>query len=135
MMRRIAATAFAIACAITISAVALGHRARAQGSSTGTYFPYPPGLIPADLPYQSTRVMGEIDKLEQEAMAQWQALPLNTGTAMRQQQLLGKIELYDKNLSVNRNLACSFCHMPYTGFTGPISSVNNTTVAYPGSVH
>src|SRR2546426_9476808 len=25
--------------------------------------------------------------------------------------------------------------MPYTGFTGPISSLNATTVAYPGSVH
>ena len=53
---------------------------------------------------------------------------------MRQVQILGKIELFDKNLSVNRNMACSFCHMPYTGFSGPISSVNATTVAYPGSV-
>jgi cytochrome c peroxidase len=68
-------------------------------------------------------------------MAQWQALPKNSGTAMRQIQLLGKLEMYDKNLSVNRNQACSFCHMPYTGFSGPISSLNETTVAYPGSVH
>ena len=68
-------------------------------------------------------------------MSAWRALPKNTGTAMRQIELLGKIEMYDKNLSVNRNEACTFCHMPYTGFTGPISSLNATTVAYPGSVH
>jgi hypothetical protein len=37
--------------------------------------------------------------------------------------------------SVNRNEACAFCHMPYTGFTGPIPSLNRTTVAYPGSFH
>ena len=32
--------------------------------------------------------------------------------------------LYDKNLSVNRNEACAFCHMPETGFTGPVSELN-----------
>jgi cytochrome c peroxidase len=52
---------------------------------------------------------------------------------MRQVQLLGKLEQFDKNLSVNKNEACTFCHMPYTGFSGPISSLNATTVAYPGS--
>ena len=54
---------------------------------------------------------------------------------MRQVQLLGKIELYDRSLSVNGNQACTSCHMPYTSFTGPISSVNALPVAYPGSVH
>jgi len=42
--------------------------------------------------------------------------------------------LYDKNLSVNRNEACAFCHMPETGFTGPVSELNRTMGAYPGSV-
>ncbi|HEX3348728.1 MAG TPA: cytochrome c peroxidase [Acetobacteraceae bacterium] len=49
-------------------------------------------------------------------------------------ELLGKAMLYDKQLSVNRNEACAFCHMPETGFTGPISALNATTGAYPGSV-
>ena len=40
--------------------------------------------------------------------------------------------LFDRRLSVNGNTACSFCHMPYAGFTGPISALNATTVAYPG---
>jgi cytochrome c peroxidase len=35
---------------------------------------------------------------------------------------------------VNRNEACAFCHMPETGFTGPISELNRTTGSYPGSV-
>ena len=42
--------------------------------------------------------------------------------------------LYDKDLSVNRNEACAFCHTPETGFTGPVSELNRTTAAYPGSV-
>jgi cytochrome c peroxidase len=99
------------------------------------YSPYPAGLIPKDLDAETDRVNREIEDLEQEAMSQWRALPKNGGTAMRQVQLLGKIEMYDKNLSVNRNEACAFCHMPYTGFSGPISSLNATVVAYPGSVH
>jgi cytochrome c peroxidase len=53
---------------------------------------------------------------------------------MNQVRILGKILLFDKNLSVNKNEACSFCHMPETDFTGPISILNQTTVAYPGSV-
>jgi cytochrome c peroxidase len=44
------------------------------------------------------------------------------------------VMLYDKDLSVYRNEACAFCHMPETGFTGPVSELNRTTGAYPGSV-
>jgi cytochrome c peroxidase len=54
---------------------------------------------------------------------------------VRAVQILGKLENYDENLSVFKNVACAFCHMPYAGFSGPISSVNQTTVAYPGSFH
>jgi cytochrome c peroxidase len=139
MARKIALFALMSLC-VTGLALMIGYPiVSAQTSKTNSppapvYFPYPPGLIPPDLQAETIRVMGEIDRLEQEAISQWKALPLNAGTAMRQIQLLGKIEIYDKNLSVNRNEACSFCHMPYTGFSGPISSLNATTVAYPGSV-
>jgi cytochrome c peroxidase len=47
---------------------------------------------------------------------------------------LGKLLLFDKHLSVHQNEACSFCHTPETGFTGPIESLNESTVSYPGSV-
>ena len=54
---------------------------------------------------------------------------------MRGLQVLGKLEHFDEQLSVNKNEACAFCHMPYSGFTRPIPSLNRTTVAYPGSFH
>ena len=41
---------------------------------------------------------------------------------VQQIELLGKAMLYDKELSVYRNEACAFCHMPETGFTGPSRS-------------
>jgi cytochrome c peroxidase len=47
---------------------------------------------------------------------------------------LGKILFFDKELSVNRNEACAFCHMPQTGFQGAIESLNRGAVAQPGSV-
>ena len=47
---------------------------------------------------------------------------------------MGKLLLFDKHLSVNQNEACSFCHTPETGFTGPVESLNLSTVSYPGSV-
>ncbi len=75
-----------------------------------------------------------MDQIEQQALAEWRALPAEPGSRMKQVQLLGKLVLFDKNLSVNRNEACSFCHMPETDFTGPISILNQTTVSYPGSV-
>jgi hypothetical protein len=53
---------------------------------------------------------------------------------VQQIELLGKLMLYDKELSVNRNEACAFCHMPAAGFAGPVSELNRTTGSYPGSV-
>src|SRR5262249_59461942 len=42
--------------------------------------------------------------------------------------------VFHKKLSLNKSESCSCCHMPDTDFTGPISSLNLTTVSYPGSV-
>jgi cytochrome c peroxidase len=97
------------------------------------YNPYPAGFLPANLNAEIERVNREIDGIENEALQQWHQLPINPGTAKRQVEILGKLEQFDKNLSVNKNMACTFCHMPYTGFSGPIPSLNATTVAYPGS--
>jgi cytochrome c peroxidase len=49
-------------------------------------------------------------------------------------QALGKALIYDQTLSVNNNLACATCHIPYAGFTGGSSFFNATTSALPGSV-
>src|SRR3979411_3489 len=73
----------------------------------------------------------EIDRIEARTVERLAAPPDNQ---IQQIELLGKLMLYDKQLSVNRNEACAFCHMPETGFTGPVSELNRTTGAYPGSV-
>lgn len=78
------------------------------------------------------RVEREVNEIEQQALAEWRALSIDSLTRMNQMRILGKLLLFDENLSVNRNEACSFCHMPDTDFTGPISLLNQTTVAYPG---
>ena len=53
---------------------------------------------------------------------------------MHQIQTLGKLEIFDRSLSVNKNESCSTCHMPEAGYTGTSQILNMTTVAYPGSV-
>jgi cytochrome c peroxidase len=78
------------------------------------------------------RVNAEIDATEAAALAQVpSATSLDTYHRMT---LLGTAELYDKTLSVFRNVACTTCHVPETGFTGGSSFFNQTIVAQPGSV-
>ena len=73
----------------------------------------------------------EIDRIEAQTIERLAKLPDNQ---VQQVELLGKLILYDKQLSVYRNEACTFCHMPETGFTGPVSELNRITAAYPGSL-
>src|SRR5262250_1485936 len=80
---------------------------------------------------QIAQVEAEIDRIEAQALERLAAPPDNQ---VQQVELLGKLMLYDKHLSVNRNETCAFCHMPETGFTGPASELNRTTGSYPGSV-
>ena len=87
-------------------------------------------LTPAALA-EIARVEAEIDRIEARTLERLAAPPDNQ---VQQIELLGKLMLYDKHLSVNRNEACAFCHMPETGFTGPVSELNRTTGSYPGSV-
>jgi cytochrome c peroxidase len=108
------------------------------------YNPYPAGILPSDLNSEIERVLREVDVIESRALARWHALPppiltgqppilQNTGTEATE--ILGELMLFDKNISPNRNQACTSCHMPYAGFSGPIPSVNLTMIAFPGTVH
>jgi len=108
------------------------------------YFPYPSGLIPSDLCTEVKRVQREVDVIFKETLAEWRALPPPTlkgqppllqETGSQAVVLLGKLLNYDRNMSVGSDMACSSCHMPYTGFTAPIPSINLGPVAMPGSVH
>ena len=89
------------------------------------------GEMPSDFAREVSRVSAEIDRVEDETLRQMNQTTLDPQGQVR---TLGKLLLFDKHLSVNENEACSFCHTPETGFTGPIQSLNLTTVAYPGSV-
>lgn len=87
--------------------------------------------IPAAARKEIKAVETEIDRIEAEALSTAQPAKLDR---YHQITLLGKIIFYDRNLSVRRNEACAFCHMPEAGFSGPVSALNQTTASYPGSV-
>jgi len=108
------------------------------------YNPYPPGILPANLNSEIARVLAEVDFIESRAITRWHNLtpPTLTGqpptlqnTGTEAVETLGQLMNFDRNMSPERNQACSSCHMPYAGFSGPIPSVNLTMIAYPGTVH
>jgi cytochrome c peroxidase len=77
------------------------------------------------------RVRHEVDSTFAASVAQ--ANSAAPADRYRQITLLGKILLHDKNLSVNRNVACITCHSEETGYTGAVEIINRTVVAYPAS--
>src|SRR5712675_2076945 len=77
------------------------------------------------------QVEAEIDRIEAQTAERLAKPPDNQ---VQQVELLGKLILFDKQLSVYPNEASMFCHMPEAGFTGPVSELNRTKAAYPGSV-
>jgi cytochrome c peroxidase len=108
------------------------------------YNPYPPGILPSDIDSEIARVRCEAAFIESQAIGQWHALgplafqgnpPILQDNGKVAVQILGKLMNYDEKISVFKNVACSFCHMPYAGFNGPIQSVNASMIAYPGSEH
>jgi len=108
-----------------------------------TYNPYPPGILPSDLDAEIARVQREVQFIFNETLNEWRALPTPTqtgnpptlqGGGYEALEILGKLLNFDQNMSPFRNEACGFCHMPYTGFSGPIPSVNLTMIAYPGTL-
>src|SRR5258706_10375607 len=140
-MNRLRLLSVSVVCAAMAAVMLWSPRTKAQ-QVLPAYNPYPAGILPADLVSEIARVRREVATIEAEAIAQWQALtppvltgqpPTLQGTGMRANQLLGKLMNFDENISPFENRACSFCHMPYAGFSGPIPSVNLTMVAYPGS--
>src|SRR6202011_2438280 len=113
------------------------------------YNPYPPGILPSDLDSEIARVRREVNFIEGEALTESRACPPLTysntqgvgnppilqGTGYQAVEVLGKLLNFDENMSPFRDEACSFCHLPYAGFSAPIPSVTLTMVAYPGSFH
>jgi cytochrome c peroxidase len=78
------------------------------------------------------RVRAEEAGLEAQALA---AALSGTLDPFHKVETLGKLEIFDPNLSVNSNLACSFCHDPNAGYGNGASILSVFTGgANPGSV-
>jgi cytochrome c peroxidase len=108
------------------------------------YFPYPKGIIPRDICSEIKRVRREVQGIFNETLALSRTLPPPNlqgnpptlqGSGYALVRTLGKLLNFDETMSVGKNVACSFCHMPYVAFGPPIPSVNLTMIAYPGSFH
>lgn len=74
----------------------------------------------------------------EEAMLEAQALAASKSGSLdpyHQVQTLGELEIFDPNLSVNKNLACSYCHDPAAGYANGVSILSLFTGgSNPGSV-
>jgi cytochrome c peroxidase len=81
--------------------------------------PAPRDLIPDAARNEIKSVELEIDRIEAESLKRAQSATLDH---FQQITLLGKLIFYDNQLSVKRNESCGFCHMPETGFSGPVSA-------------
>jgi cytochrome c peroxidase len=78
------------------------------------------------------RVRAEEAMLEAQALA---AAKSGTLDPYHQVQTLGELEIFDPNLSVNKNLACSYCHDPAAGYGNGASILSVFTGgSNPGSV-
>lgn len=111
--------------AILLVAAATAKRSPGRNSRTER------DRIPPEAQTEIRFVELEIDRIEAETLSRAQSATLDR---FQQITLLGKLIFYDQQLSVKKNESCSFCHMPETGFSGPVSALNQTTAAYPGSI-
>jgi cytochrome c peroxidase len=133
-----------ILLALPSSATRSGNSGNAAFTPVPAYDPYPPDIVPADLDSEIARVQRETRSIEDEALGEWRQLPHPTttgnpptlqGGGYESVEVLGKLLNFDLNMSPLRDESCSFCHMPYAGFSGPIPSVNLTIIAYPATYH
>jgi cytochrome c peroxidase len=78
------------------------------------------------------RIRAEEAKLEAQALVAAKSGKLDP---YHQVETLGKLEIFDPNLSVNKNLACSYCHDPAAGYGNGASILSVFTGgSNPGSV-
>lgn len=78
------------------------------------------------------RIRAEEAGLEAQALTAAQSGTLDP---YHQVQTLGELEIFDPNLAVNKNVACSYCHDPATGYGQGVSILSvYTGGSNPGSV-
>ena len=102
-----------------------------QGTMPGPVQPPNAATNPFGGPGSQVVADDNITATEQQALQQAQQGVLDPTAA---QQLLGKLVLYDRNLSPNRQQACVSCHTHEAGFTGGLSSINASLMSYSGAL-
>jgi cytochrome c peroxidase len=144
MRHSILLSASAIGVAIAGTTLLSPGAAQSPGTPPPPYNPYPDGILPPNILSEIHRVQREVRGIFGQYLQQWQALPPVTftgnppiiqGNGYEANRILGGLMNYDLNMSPFQDQACASCHTPYTGFSGPIPSVNLTMIAYPGSFH
>jgi cytochrome c peroxidase len=140
-----------VCCAVALVASIDTRKVFSQTAATSHAAPLPAGFTipPQDMPCilpgnkvnlqclikndpDFLRVVAEEAGLEAQALADAQSGTLDP---FHQVQTLGKLEIFDPNLSVNNNLACSYCHDPASGYGNGASILSVFTGgANPGSV-
>src|SRR5581483_5353247 len=91
-----------LACGVVLGTAVVFCTALAQDKGPAREHSSAPGLIPSGLDQEIKRIELEVDNIEKQALAEWRALPANSSARMNQVRVLGKLLLFDKNLSVNK---------------------------------
>src|SRR5438309_11993293 len=93
-----------------------GAQQNKQEQQPQVYNPYPPGILPPDLPQEIERVRGEIRFIESEAIGEWHALgpvtytgqpPIIQGNGYHARCIRGKLMNVDDHLSPLKHEVCS----------------------------
>src|SRR5271154_4294657 len=122
---------------IALAILTLATSVSAQTSPPPIDFPLPTGfqIPPSDAPCilnghkldlqciiandpDAKRIRAEEAVLEAQALAAAMSGKLDP---YHQVQTLGELEIFDPNLSVNNNVACSYCHDPKAGYGNGVS--------------
>ena len=83
------------ACGLAWGTAALLRAGKSkEGNVTASNPNAQPGLIPSGLDQEIKRVEEDVDKIEQQAIAQWRALSITSSTRMDQMRLLGNLLLF-----------------------------------------
>jgi cytochrome c peroxidase len=141
-----------LAAVLGVLSLPLAASAQTAPTMPPPYNPYPslpgyhpPSILPPNLDSELARVESEVQYIESQYYAEYQALsptptymgnpPILVPNGYDAQRILGGLLNYDVTMSPFEDVACASCHMPYVAFSGPIPSVNLTMIAYPGSYH